>query len=208
MRPYSNRRNRPVVSTVASNEIRSLLKDGPGDMYDIAEKVIKLQLSIWEQEQAQMDYSETLASSSIFGVDFSQVTGVLGVSVDVAVDNVSRVVVAATHDLQAHPRSSIWNWYKLPYTVRCGGLARASSETPSLSFEDSKEEAKDSRGEELLVDADEWFFFGDYRCIEAKAATGYLKTKCVFASRPKLTRIVGRKAWLRSKISPLYFLPL
>ncbi|TRM65507.1 hypothetical protein BD626DRAFT_616231 [Schizophyllum amplum] len=127
--------SRPVISTAAAHELREALKKTDSlDALGIA--TVKLQLKKWEEAQKQAAaVSDALGSK--FGVDFDKLKfeGRIG----------------------AHPvkDAEVWTWKKLPYAVRCAGVARRDDEADEGEVR-GKKKARVEGGEDLVADVDEW----------------------------------------------------
>lgn len=143
--------SRPVISTAAAHELREALKKTDSlDALGIA--TVKLQLKKWEEAQKQAAaVSDALGSK--FGVDFDKLKfeGRIGAH---PVKDAEVIAVAAK--AAGHKKvKEVWTWKKLPYAVRCAGLARRDDEADEGEVR-GKKKARVEGGEDLVADVDEW----------------------------------------------------
>ncbi|KAJ6546431.1 hypothetical protein DFH09DRAFT_1171031 [Mycena vulgaris] len=142
----------PVVSTAANAKLRTLLLSGETS---IAKATVKLQLSTWERaEAAALAQVQDKGFGQLLGIDFDSIAfqGELGEHAESDVDAIK--AIADDPSLQ----KDLWTWERLPYVVRCVGLARSGSSeeergnTPERPAKKARVQGRD----ELVPDLDEW----------------------------------------------------
>ncbi|KAJ7046527.1 hypothetical protein C8F04DRAFT_1060811 [Mycena alexandri] len=146
----------PVVATAANAELRSLLLS---EKSSIAEATVKLQLHTWEKaETSVLAQVKEKGLGSLLGIDFDDIAfqGELGEYPESDVDAIFKAISRVGPDA-ASLKKDLWTWERLPYVLRCVGLARSSTDT--VEDKGSKRPVKKSRvqgRDELVADVDEW----------------------------------------------------
>jgi hypothetical protein len=124
-------RYRPVLSSVATDDLRDLLSRVQIQNYNfsgVAISAVNLQLKNWQDSETTATRSKSDLAQGLtnaFGIDFAKVNlkGTLGENPTEDVD----AIIAASGD--RHSLNS-WDYEGLPYTIRCVGLARAQVSSP------------------------------------------------------------------------------
>ncbi|KAF8212485.1 hypothetical protein K438DRAFT_2010701 [Mycena galopus ATCC 62051] len=141
----------PVVSTVANTELRTLLLS---QEQSIAEATVKLQLRNWEKaEVAALAQVKPKGFGQLLGINFDTIVfeGQLGEHPELDVDAISNAVKT---DISL--KNEVWTWERLPYVIRCLGLARGSSDEKEDSTNRPAKKSRVQGREELVQDVDEW----------------------------------------------------
>jgi hypothetical protein len=146
----------PVVSTAANTELRSLLLS---EEHSIAEATVKLQLRTWEKaEAAALAQVQENGFGQLLGIDFDAIPfrGELGEHAESDVDAIFNAISQAEPGISL--RKDIWTWERLPYVLRCLGLARSNDKEESSSGSDRPAKRSRVQGrDELVPDLDEWY---------------------------------------------------
>ncbi|KAJ7752106.1 hypothetical protein B0H16DRAFT_1317805 [Mycena metata] len=146
----------PVVATAANAELRSLLLSSEDS---IAEATVKLQLRTWEKAEAlALAQVKEKGLGSLLGINFDDIAfqGELGEQPESDINAIFEAISRVESDT-ASLKNDLWTWERLPYVLRCIGLARSSSDT--AEGKGSKRPVKKSRvqgRDELVADVDEW----------------------------------------------------
>lgn len=167
----------PVVSTAASTELRSLLLSNEYSDASIAEATVKLQLRTWEKaEAAALAQVKEKGLGRLLDVDLDAVAfqGELGEHPAADVDAIFDAISLAAGNTSL--RKDIWTWERLPFVIRCVGLARSSDDkVDSSSPERPTKKARTQGRDELALDLDEWYVMSkpcllvDYNFIGSSA---------------------------------------
>ncbi|KAF7338483.1 hypothetical protein MVEN_02074300 [Mycena venus] len=144
----------PVVSTAANTELRAVLLS---QKQSIAKATVEVQLRNWEKaEAAALAKVESKGLGQLLGFDFDNIVfkGELGEHAESDVDAISTAISQADESL----KNDIWTWERLPYAIRCLGVARSSSNTEegSSSAERPAKRSRVQGKDELVPDLDEW----------------------------------------------------
>jgi hypothetical protein len=123
-------------------------------MTGLAQSAIKLQLENWRQSEKARSESKD-APLALFGVDFTALynNGQLGARASEDCDGIVGLVKSNPDSLDLR----VWTWVKLPYSVRCAGIAGAALPHPKAVTKGSaKKKARVEGQSELVEDIDEW----------------------------------------------------
>ncbi|KAF8331422.1 uncharacterized protein EI90DRAFT_3198442 [Cantharellus anzutake] len=139
----------PIISTAADSELRKILKNTEIRMGDMAKKVIDHQLKHWEEAKARMCKENiSLGIPCNVALDELSLKGILGEHPSADIETI-KVAFGKTG---YNGGEQLWNWIRLPYTIRCLGLAGRDL-GPS---ERGKKRAKTTLEEYFVADVDEW----------------------------------------------------
>lgn len=144
----------PVVATAANANLRSLLLS---EEHSIAEATVKLQLRTWEKAAALAQVKDQ-GFGQLLGIDFDSIPfkGQFGEHAESDVDAIVEEIRRAAPDKTS--LKDICTWERVPYVLRCVGLARGSTEGehPNTSERPAKKSRVQGR-DELVPDLDEWY---------------------------------------------------
>jgi hypothetical protein len=138
---------RPVIGTAATKPLRDLLRLR-GDIYKMAEKVIKLQLSLFDASQ---DASTKMDVSRVFmGCDIGKLYETYGADSEALTECISQSISSSGLEAQR-----VWIWEKIPYAIRCLGLGTITDDSKTRQTKKTKFENE----AEFATDVDEWYSF-------------------------------------------------
>jgi hypothetical protein len=143
----------PIIATAANGELRSLLLSGK---QSIAEATVKLQLHTWKKaEAAALSQVQDSGFGQVLGIDFDNITfkGELGEHPESDVDAILEAIGPDDPPLQR----DLWTWERLPYILRCVGLARSSVSGAEHKTERPAKKSRVQGRDELVPDLDEWY---------------------------------------------------
>ncbi|KZV86229.1 hypothetical protein EXIGLDRAFT_653432 [Exidia glandulosa HHB12029] len=146
--------NRPMINTAAPFDVRSLLvalENTEGDPAEIAEDCVETQLKSWAKTLEQTRNADTSLGKPL-GVDLDNLEGitVLGTSPQSDAATIAKAATACG----VTDTKTLWTWERLPYAVRCAGLALADKDT--TEDERPKKKTRSIDDEKFVADADEW----------------------------------------------------
>uniref|UniRef100_D8Q175 Uncharacterized protein n=1 Tax=Schizophyllum commune (strain H4-8 / FGSC 9210) TaxID=578458 RepID=D8Q175_SCHCM len=145
--------DRPVIATAAEHELREALKKvGSENLDELGIATVKYQLEKWAAAQKQADaVSYNLGTK--FGVDFDKLKleGRLGRNPE----KDAEIIVGAVRGPGHKNLKEVWSWKKLPYAVRCAGLARKDEDEDDEGESRGKKKARVEGGDDLVIDLDE-----------------------------------------------------
>ncbi|KAL1743263.1 hypothetical protein HDZ31DRAFT_65212 [Schizophyllum fasciatum] len=144
---------RPVIATAAEHELREALKRSGDSLDKLGVDTVRYQLAKWAKAQEQA-CAVSYGLGSKFGVDFDrlQLEGRLGRHPAKDAEVIAAAVRGAAHGNV----KEVWTWKKLPYAVRCAGMARADENEDDEGESRGKKKARVEGGEDLVADLDEW----------------------------------------------------
>ncbi|KAF8325551.1 uncharacterized protein EI90DRAFT_3146663 [Cantharellus anzutake] len=139
----------PIISTAAPFALRNLLKSNTDiRMGDMAKKVVNHQLEHWEEAKSRI-CKENISLGNPCNVDLDKLAlKELGEHPKADLE----AIRAALQEARYEGGEQLWNWYRLPYTVRCLGLAECHF-GPS---ERGKKRARTVSDGHFVADVDEW----------------------------------------------------
>ena len=90
-----------------------------------------------------------------FGVDFDKLKleGRLGRNPE----KDAEIIVGAVKEAGHKNVKEVWSWKRLPYAVRCAGLARKDEDEDDEGESRGKKKARVEGGDDLVADLDEWY---------------------------------------------------
>ncbi|KAI5824408.1 hypothetical protein K523DRAFT_420814, partial [Schizophyllum commune Tattone D] len=145
---------RPVIATAAEHDLREALKKaGRQNLDGLGIATVKYQLEKWAAAQKQADaVSYNLGTK--FGVDFDKLKleGRLGRNPE----KDAEIIVGAVREAGHKNLKEVWSWKRLPYAVRCAGLARKDDHEDDEGESRGKKKARVEGGNDLVADLDEW----------------------------------------------------
>ncbi|KAL1762846.1 hypothetical protein FB107DRAFT_198438, partial [Schizophyllum commune] len=144
---------RPVIATAAEHDLREALKKaGRKNLDGLGVATVKYQLEKWAAAQKQADaVSYNLGTK--FGVDFDKLKleGRLGRNPE----KDAEIIVGAVKEAGHKNVKEVWSWKRLPYAVRCAGLARKDENEDDEGESRGKKKARVEGGDDLVADLDE-----------------------------------------------------
>ncbi|KAL1691218.1 hypothetical protein GGG16DRAFT_54122, partial [Schizophyllum commune] len=144
---------RPVIATAAERDLREALKKaGRKNLDGLGIATVKYQLEKWAAAHKQADaVSYNLGTK--FGVDFDKLKleGRLGRNPEKDVE----IIVGAVRGAGHKNLKEVWSWKRLPYAVRCAGLARIDEDEDDEGESRGKKKARVEGGDDLVADLDE-----------------------------------------------------
>lgn len=145
-----NGQYRPVISTAAPFDLRSLLLalDKYENASEIAEQCVATQLKAGVKTLEQTRAADITLRKPL-GIPLDRLDGVAVLGTSPESDVIAIAKAAAANDIQ--DTKSLWTWEKLPYVVRCAGLA---SEPSDASRPKKKTRVDDE--DKFVADLDEW----------------------------------------------------
>ncbi|KAK7453509.1 hypothetical protein VKT23_011788 [Stygiomarasmius scandens] len=173
---------RPALSTATTHALRNMLKKSfhRTTQSDVAIETIQLQTKLWEEEVARVQSAiekkdDSLSFKICFGdvdVDlaraFAHAHGYLGEDLQQHIQVILEVVATsrpaadsqrsslgkrdAPQSADSVDASKIWGFYKLPYIIRCAGLALSREKSSDRVYKKVRRDGD----EEIFDDIDEW----------------------------------------------------
>lgn len=175
------RQDRPVISTAAPLDLRSLLLALPRnpDASKIAEQCIVTQLKSWVTTLEQTRDADTSLGKPL-GVDLEKLEGTSVSALGNSPASDAAAIVKAAAAGGVTDTKALWTWERLPYAVRCAGLSalKAGSTTED---ERPKKKTRAVNDEQFVADLDEWYVLARimWRSVQLTASRtkGFCATK-------------------------------